>query len=855
MPTTENDLTELFIRSFKCSGDVPPALVGSSVTYLNGHAYVFGGRALHSGKLSNDIYICAFENFVWRRLDLENNLPSARFFHSATAYQHYLVVFGGMGLDGDDAASIGAGSGLDDRQAPPQSFQIRTNKTLLGDIAVFDTRSEQWVSVDALRSEEGGEVAMGPSPRYAHLATLFGSRLLIVGGQDLDEQYVEELNVFDLASGRWVLKSAFPRAVGLYRSFVASVNGSTLLYSNYSFASVKRALYALSAPPDCTLKEISDQLVGEPPGLRFPRGHVVDPQTVVMTGTLIAADGHSELALWALDAKLLKWTPVPCGARFRTGSWNQSVVDPRTNTLVLFGDSRRDLTYDYQRRRLNYGEIRTIDLRALGYLRTTQLADPLAGSGFMAAARAAVARTGAAQQATGKTASELSFDVGAQFLFFTQFSDSEVVANDGYKAAVNSGLLRARWPAQAHMWASHARADASDDSGPEDTRRESSLMGDLDQLVGPRRYVIDGSREAVSVLLFYLYTDRIDAAARFGAHMSVETAAHDEVATARVLGELLVVARRYAIHKLALRVVNLLRWKVSEPTAPIIYEAALRAEHQGLQARCVVAVRDCIAALRNDRKSTLYMIDNVARASLIRYFPKLNSAEEEAPPSAYFVSSSPEASRQRSTSDAHEQRSAFPSPSQSPASTMRATGTNQSRSPYAHEAGGGGGRRPWDGQAVGASPTINSPSSTRYSASQSPDVSMRDPKRLSSASPFNSQPLPEDSAVDYSDPMDHQQSFMNAPGSHRMSRFVPPMDSSAADRRPSASAAIPDTQLSQFAMLQQQQQQQQAPQSSTRSLIFRPWSKMKKIASSSQVSSDSLPPMPSHASSYSGNSN
>ncbi|KAJ2371597.1 hypothetical protein H4S02_009497, partial [Coemansia sp. RSA 2611] len=575
-----------------------------------------------------------------------------------------------MGLDGDDAASIGAGSGLDDRQAPPQSFQIRTNKTLLGDIAVFDTRSEQWVSVDALRSEEGGEVAMGPSPRYAHLATLFGSRLLIVGGQDLDEQYVEELNVFDLASGRWVLKSAFPRAVGLYRSFVASVNGSTLLYSNYSFASVKRALYALSAPPDCTLKEISDQLVGEPPGLRFPRGHVVDPQTVVMTGTLIAADGHSELALWALDAKLLKWTPVPCGARFRTGSWNQSVVDPRTNTLVLFGDSRRDLTYDYQRRRLNYGEIRTIDLRALGYLRTTQLADPLAGSGFMAAARAAVARTGAAQQATGKTASELSFDVGAQFLFFTQFSDSEVVANDGYKAAVNSGLLRARWPAQAHMWASHARADASDDSGPEDTRRESSLMGDLDQLVGPRRYVIDGSREAVSVLLFYLYTDRIDAAARFGAHMSVETAAHDEVATARVLGELLVVARRYAIHKLALRVVNLLRWKVSEPTAPIIYEAALRAEHQGLQARCVVAVRDCIAALRNDRKSTLYMIDNVARASLIRYFPKLNSAEEEAPPSAYFVSSSPEASRQRSTSDAHEQRSAFPSPSQSPASTM-----------------------------------------------------------------------------------------------------------------------------------------------------------------------------------------
>ncbi|KAJ2754689.1 hypothetical protein GGI19_002216 [Coemansia pectinata] len=897
MPTTENDLTELFIRSFKCSGDVPPALVGSSATYLNGRAYVFGGRALHSGKLSNDIYICDFENFSWRRLELDDNeQPSARFFHSATAYKHFLVVFGGMGLDGDDAASIGATSGLDDRQV--QSFQIRTNKTLLGDVAVFDTQSERWVSISALHSDEsvGDVVAPPPSPRYAHLATLFGSRLLIVGGQDLDEQYVEELNVFDLASGRWVLRSAFPRAVGLYRSFVASVAGTTLLYSNYSFASVKRALYALSAPPDCTLKEISDQLVGEPPGLRFPRGHIVDPQTVIMTGTLIAADGHSELSLWALDAKPLKWTPVPCGARFRTGSWNQSVVDPRTNTLVLFGDSRRDLTYDYQRRRLNYGEIRTIDLRALGYLRTTQLADPLAGSGFMAAARAAVARTASATQQTwaGKSVAELSFDIGAQFLFFTQFSDSELIANDGSKAAVNSGLLRARWPAQAHMWHAasiaeqlqgYGRADGSgDESGPEENRSsalgrrhgplrpESSLISEIDDHPsgGPRRYVIDGSREVVSVLLFYLYTDRIDAAARFGAHMSVETAAHDEVATARVLGELLVVARRYGIHKLALRVVNLLRWKVSEATAPVIYEAALRAEHQGLQARCVLALRECIAALRNDRKSSLYVIDNAARASLIRYFPKLNNAEDSedirlSPPSAYYVSSSPESLRQRSTSDAHEQtRSAFPSPSQSPASTMRAT-TNQSRSPYDLNAA----RRPWDSSAVGASPTINSPSSTRYSASQSPDVSMRgtDPKRLSSVSPLASQPLPEDSAVDYSDSLDHHQQsphMMAAgapPGSHRMSRYVAPsntsMDSSVSDRRPSDSTTIPDTHLSQFAILQQQQQQQQqqAPQSSARSLIFRPWSKMKKIASSSQVSSDSLPPMPSHASSYSGHSN
>ncbi|KAJ2907824.1 hypothetical protein GGI21_003500 [Coemansia aciculifera] len=420
---------------------------------------------------------------------------------------------------------------------------------------------------------------------------------------------------------------------------------------------------------------------------------------------------------------------------------------------------------------------------------------------------------------------------------------------------------------------------------------------------GPRRYVIDGSREAVSVLLFYLYTDRIDAAARFGAHMSVETAAgYDELATARVLGELLVIARKYSIHKLALRTVNLLRWKVGgETTAPIIYEAALRAEHQGLQARCVIAVRDCISALRNDRKSSLYMIDNAARASMIRYFPKLgNSGHSEdhsnaedirlSPPmpgySSYYASPDLSSSiRQRSTSDAHlaaagEQRSAYHSPAQSPASTMRAPG-NQSRSPYAQHDLSAAARRPWDassamGNAAAGSPTINSPGSMRYSAtaSQSPEASsMRnnngDSKRLSTISPLASQPLPEDSAVDYSDSASYfdnlQQTSSAAPpnssGSHRMSRYVPTnLDSSAtiSDRRPSdATSNTSDSQQqSQISLLQQQQQQTlPPPQSSTRSLIFRPWSKMKKIASSSQVSTDSLPPMPSHASSYSGHSN
>ncbi|KAJ2786669.1 hypothetical protein GGI15_001343 [Coemansia interrupta] len=976
MPAADNDLTELFIRSFKCTGDVPPALVGSSVAYLDGKAYVFGGRALHSGKLSNDTYVCELRNFAWRRIDTEagsndNSVapPSPRFFHSCTAFKHYLIVFGGMGLDaeadglGGSGGPSGAASPVgaappqsiqDDRQQ--QSFQMRTTKTLLGDVSVFDTLAERWVALRALEDPEadnaqaaaaaGGGSGMAPSPRYAHLATLFGSRLLVVGGQDLEEQYVEELNVFDLQLGRWVLRSPFPRAVGLYRSFVASVPGTdtTLLYSNYSFASVKRALYSLSAPPDCTLKEISDQLSGDPPGLRFPRGHLVDPHTLVMTGTLISTEGHSELSLWTLDARAMRWEPIPCGAKFRTGSWNQSVIDPRTNTLVLFGDSRRDLTYDYQRRRLNYSEIRTVDLRALGFLRVADpepTLEPVGAAVSAAVARAASSSLMRAGSVSSNSASPVSptqallagnsastglgVELGLQFLFFSQYGDAEIIGSDGMRiAAVNSGILRARWPAQAQVWLV-ADADSANSGKPaaDDVKRahrrthrpESSLIsGDYDvesedsvALVdaGPKRFFIEAAREVVCVLLFYLYTDRIDPQARFGLHAvgaDSTPVGNDEVAVAGVLGDLLVVARKYSLNKLALRTVNLLRYKVNETTAPLIYEAALRADHHGLQARCVIALRDHIGSFRIDRKSTLYMITNASRASLIRYFPKLNvddgsgsfaedaqtlsstanngysnssQYQQQQQQNHYQQSVYSADSRQRSTSDAFL-GGAFPtpSPSASPASTLR---SNQTRSPFMppeHGAAGAHPRRPWEATMMG-SPVVNSPAvSARYNGngnqlydSRNSGANGPDGKRLSNVSPLVNQSLPEDSAVNYgndslaghSEPAPQTSGHSNK--SNRVSRYLGgggmSLDSNS-ERRPSDSSA---SETSSLHMLQQQhqqfqqQQQQPPPQTSSRSLIFRPWSKMKKIASSGQVSSDSLPPMPNNSSnpSYAGN--
>ncbi|KAJ1675130.1 hypothetical protein EV182_001876, partial [Spiromyces aspiralis] len=51
------NLTSLFINTVECSGDVPPPLIGSSLTYLNGKAYLFGGRTISSGALSSQISV------------------------------------------------------------------------------------------------------------------------------------------------------------------------------------------------------------------------------------------------------------------------------------------------------------------------------------------------------------------------------------------------------------------------------------------------------------------------------------------------------------------------------------------------------------------------------------------------------------------------------------------------------------------------------------------------------------------------------------------------------------------------------------------------------------------------------
>lgn len=57
-----------------------------------------------------------------------------------------------------------------------------------------------------------------PHARYAHLSAISSSLLFVIGGQDLDNQWHDDICVFDLRIRKWIDKKDYWRRSGTYRS-------------------------------------------------------------------------------------------------------------------------------------------------------------------------------------------------------------------------------------------------------------------------------------------------------------------------------------------------------------------------------------------------------------------------------------------------------------------------------------------------------------------------------------------------------------------------------------------------------------------------------------------------------------
>ncbi|KAG9284694.1 hypothetical protein G9A89_002925 [Geosiphon pyriformis] len=195
-------IADLTATTCVTTGDIPPPLVGSSTTVIGMRLFLFAGRLVSSRRMTNELYILDLKTYVWTRfMDYEKRAPKPRYFHSANQYQNKIVFFGGMGY------SRASSDGL----------------CVLDDITIFDLDTYSWV-VPQISSS-----ISSPRARYAHLASVTANKLVVIGGQDLTNSYIEEINVLDLEQCIWTSSKPFEKQCGTYRSLAVSSTSNTNL--------------------------------------------------------------------------------------------------------------------------------------------------------------------------------------------------------------------------------------------------------------------------------------------------------------------------------------------------------------------------------------------------------------------------------------------------------------------------------------------------------------------------------------------------------------------------------------------------------------------------------------------------
>lgn len=405
-----------------------------------------------------------------------------------------MVCYGGM----SPASNTNQTASAADQQQQPEV-------SVMSDIYIYDVESRKWTYLPAQDAPQG---------RYAHCACVLpsaasfsstraplaalqhnppssnpnegrigvtidgsgGAEMVVVGGQDGANHYIEQISVFNLRSLKWTSTQPLGKSCGAYRSVAAPLppsvsakvgmahtNGgqrgdgsgisqefresgsSMLIYSNYNFLDVKLELQIRSS--DGTLAEKPMTGTYSPPGLRFPNGGVIDTHFVV-SGTYLTSS-KQEYALWALDLRTLVWSRIDAGGSvFSQGSWNRGVLWNRRNTFVILGNRKRSLVDDYNHRRINFSNVCMVELEAFGFYDNPRKTSPM--SGFISASSPysgpglSLARK-AGYTAGGRLHSRASEELGEKALAMRELADMDILCIGGERIPVNSRIVSRRW--------------------------------------------------------------------------------------------------------------------------------------------------------------------------------------------------------------------------------------------------------------------------------------------------------------------------------------------------------------------------------------------------------------------------
>lgn len=486
-------LSGLMCNVHRTTGREPPPLVGATTTILGDKLFVFGGRILARNRpapLTSDLYELDLIRRHWSRLETSGDIPPPRYFHSMCALgDTKMVCYGGM-------------SPMPNQ---PKGNAEQAEVTVMSDIYIYDVTTKKWAFIPTPDSPQG---------RYAHCACILpssavfashkaplsalqhnpatglnegrigisidgtgGAEMVVVGGQDGANHYIEQISVFNLRSLKWTSTQPLGKSCGAYRSVVAPLPpsvmakvgkhqsqlqssglgptvvsqgtrepvSSMLIYSNYNFLDVKLELQVRS--PDGVLSEKAMSGTYSPPGLRFPNGGVVDTYFVV-SGTYLTSS-KQEYALWALDLRNLTWSRIDAGASvFSQGSWNRGVLWNRRNTFVVLGNRKRSLVDDYNHRRINFSNVCMVELEAFGFCDNPRKTSPM--SGFVSASSPytgpglSLARK-AGCTASGRFHSRASEELGEKAFAMRELADMDILCIGGERIPVNSRIIARRW--------------------------------------------------------------------------------------------------------------------------------------------------------------------------------------------------------------------------------------------------------------------------------------------------------------------------------------------------------------------------------------------------------------------------
>jgi Galactose oxidase, central domain len=487
--TGPTNLSGLVCNVHRTTGREPHALVGATTTILGDKLYVFGGRILSRRRphLTSDLYELDLIRRHWTKLETFGEIPPPRYFHSVCALgDTKLVCYGGM-----SPASYSKTAAASQTEDPQPEVAV------MSDIHIYDVPTRTWMFIPTPETPQG---------RYAHCATILpssatftsqtapfsaiqhnpssskphsgsiglkidgagGAEMVVVGGQDSANHYIEQISVFNLRSLKWTATNSLGRQCGAYRSVVTPLTGmpvsaigrvikngedpvdqsqdtgsAMLIYSNYNFLDVKLELQIRY--PDGRLNERFMGGAVSPPGLRFPNGGVIDHHFVV-SGTYLTSS-KQEYALWALDLRNLTWGRIDAGgAVFGQGSWNRGVLWNRRNTFVILGHRKRSLVEDYNQRRINFSHVCMVELEAFGLYDNPRKTAP--SSGYVSVSSPSIPSsiwTKATGQPGIQPLSGAAESLGQLALGIKEMADMELQAIGGERIPVNSHVLSRRW--------------------------------------------------------------------------------------------------------------------------------------------------------------------------------------------------------------------------------------------------------------------------------------------------------------------------------------------------------------------------------------------------------------------------